>query len=355
VIIRSLWLGAVLRISPSALVAEATESPGDLILRSALADSALRRDWRALRTTPGAGSEILSRTASKATVDGELRLLLGRSASVCGDALASCSCVQVADMAVDETFATFGTRVQPWTADPPAPFAPSEPLADPREFTKDFTGTGAVPRDVRPWLLRSAPITRGATFQAWQTTALHRLTAAIADQVTWEAGATWYHLSGPPSQTFALSDADLLVLAPGLFAGAGWVYGAGFDVETRHLLLANESARAYRPDALIGLADRAFDSAKSAYNAYVKSSSRETLKALADLRKAVIEETQKVSQRAQDLANALWKDLAVAAAPFVVKILSDAANISTGAIAGGLAFVAAAFLAFSYIDAGSYR
>jgi hypothetical protein len=118
----------------------------------------------------------------------------------------------------------------------------------------------------------------------------HAAAPTSADQVTVEAGEARYHLSGPPSQTFAVTDADLPVLAPGLLAGVEWVYVSGFDVETRHLLLANEWARAYRPDALAGLADRALESAKAAYKAYVKSSSRETLKALADLRKAVIEE-----------------------------------------------------------------
>ncbi len=90
------------------------------------------------------------------------------------------------------------------------------------------------------------------------------------------------------------------------------------------------------------------ESARAAYAAYVKSGSRETLKALADLRKAVVEETQRVSQRAQDLAGALWKDLTVAAAPFVLKILADAAKTSSQSVAGGLALAAAVFLVFSF-------
>jgi hypothetical protein len=177
---------------------------------------------------------------------------------------------------------------------------------------------------------------------------LKRLAASIADQTTIEAGQVRYHFRGPPSQICAFADGELATLAPGLFAGTEWVFGAGLDVDVRHLLLANEWARAYRPDSLPGLSTRALDSAKAAYNAYVKSSSRETLKALADLRKAVLEETQKVSQRAQDLAGALWKDLLVASTPFLVKILSDAANIWTNYVAGGLSFAAAIFLEFSY-------
>lgn len=89
--------------------------------------------------------------------------------------------------------------------------------------------------------------------------------------------------------------------------------------------------------------------AKVTYEAHVQSSSRETLKALADLRKNVIDETQKVAQRAQDLTSTLWRDLAVSAAPFVLKIFGDAGKLNSPVISASFYFAAAAFVALSFI------
>jgi hypothetical protein len=87
------------------------------------------------------------------------------------------------------------------------------------------------------------------------------------------------------------------------------------------------------------------ESARLAYGAHAKSASRETLKALADLRKNVADETQRITQRAQDLTASLWRDLAVAAAPFVLRILPVGA--SNGWISIAFPLSAALFLVFS--------
>ena len=88
---------------------------------------------------------------------------------------------------------------------------------------------------------------------------------------------------------------------------------------------------------------------RPAYEAHVQSSSRETLKTLADLRKTVIDETQKVAQRTQDLTAALWRDLAVTATPFVVTILGDAGKSASRTFAAGLYFGSAVFIFISFI------
>jgi hypothetical protein len=62
----------------------------------------------------------------------------------------------------------------------------------------------------------------------------------------------------------------------------------------------------------------------------------------------VIEETQKVTQRAQDMTGALWRDLAVTAAPFVLKILGDAGKLSAPSLAAAFYFAAAAYVALSF-------
>jgi hypothetical protein len=135
-----------------------------------------------------------------------------------------------------------------------------------------------------------------------------------------------------------------------LSQAATWVFLCGLDVEARHIIFASELARANRIDqTFTETVTRALDSAKATYEAHVQSSSRETLKALGELRKTVIEETQKVTQKTQDLTVALWRDLAVTAAPFVLKALGDAGRVTSPTIATGFYFGAAAFITLSFV------
>jgi len=106
-----------------------------------------------------------------------------------------------------------------------------------------------------------------------------------------------------------------------LLKGADWTFTTGArDADTRHLLLAAEWARSHSGGQL---GEGCSESAEAAYGAYVKAGSKDSLKALAELRKTVVDEAQKASQKAQDMAGAMWKDLAVATTPFVIKVLPD--------------------------------
>jgi hypothetical protein len=347
------------------------ERDGVVAFRADLADADLRASWLALRAqrpayldavtlkfdgtdldladnaAPALGDRFQI-TLGEAAVAGELRLLFASALARALNRLDDVACVQIGQMGPDETFVTHRSRFQLWTLDPVPPYAPSEPLSDPRALCTDLTGAGIVPADLRPWLLRVAPAHAAAAFEAWRGAASRRLMAALADQVSMAAGQVVYHFAGPPSRSFSLADDVAVGLFERLTVGAGWVFSDGRDVDTRHLLLASEWARSYRPDALSQLGDGSLESARAAYNAYVKSGSRETLKALADLRQAVIAETQKASERAQDLTSGIWKDLAVAAAPFVLEILPESAKAASRLVAGGLAVAAAVFLVYSF-------
>lgn len=347
------------------------ERPGHLVLRAPLDDGALRAAWLALRAA--VPDYVTAVTITDADVDAileadevpprgqpyrivvesvevadQLRLYFSASLKDNAAALTQANNVLLADMAPQETFSTYRSRLQLWTRDPPEAIAPSEPLPDPRAFAGDFTGGAEVPGDIRPWLLRAEPTARGRAYAAWCELAARRLMAALSDRVSSDQGRVAYHFSGPPACTLSPEDADVTALLPRLQAGAAWVFPEARDADTRHLLLAAEWARTHRRGSPHELGDGSLDSAKAAYAAYVKAGSRETLKALAELRKAVIDETQKAAQRAQDLAGAIWKDLAVAAAPFVLKILPDAGKAANQTLAGIMALSAAAFLVFSF-------
>ena len=67
------------------------------------------------------------------------------------------------------------------------------------------------------------------------------------------------------------------------------------------------------------------------------------------MRRAVIEETQKTVQRTQELAGSLWRDLLIAASPFVLKLLPDTSKISSEFVAKAFLCVAAIYLFGSFL------
>ncbi|TIV70763.1 MAG: hypothetical protein E5V79_06450, partial [Mesorhizobium sp.] len=87
---------------------------------------------------------------------------------------------------------------------------------------------------------------------------------------------------------------------------ATWVYENDRELENRHGLLAAEVARTSFRDgdaqALAGVLGTAFEGARIAYNFGVTQQSKDTLKALGDLRKTVSDDATKLSETTRTLA-----------------------------------------------------
>lgn len=289
-------------------------------------------------------------TVGKQTAVGELRFLLTDALSEeNASRIASASLIRIAEMEANETFSTLMARFEGWTVDAGAPYASSEPLAcSPQKLARTYGNEEVVCADLRPWLLRGAPAAAGNAYTQWKQLASRWVLAALSNEVSVKGGTTNYVFTGPPKRSLEAPAPFDDTLADELQAAANWVYVQGRDPEARHILFSNELARAHNEPLLTHVVKSSLTSAESGYNAHVKSGSRETLKALADLRKAVFEETQKISQRAQDLAGSLWKDVAIAAAPFVLKILPDAGKAAEPIIMAAFPLAAAVFLTFSF-------
>lgn len=288
-------------------------------------------------------------TVKKRAAFGELRFFLSDALTDDNSSrVAAATLVRIAEMDANETFTTLQARYESWTVDAGAPYNASEPLdCSPQKLARDFTKDAAtVVVDLRPWVLRTAPEVAGRSYACWKELASRRVLAALSNEVSTKDEATVYVFTGPPKRELHAPERFDDALSDQLQKAARWVYVEGRDPQARHILFSNELARAHEAQVLATVVARSLESADSGYNAHVKSGSRETLKALADLRKAVFEETQKISQRAQDLAGSLWKDVAIAAAPFVLKILPDAAKVPE--LMAVFPLAAAAFLIFSF-------
>lgn len=358
-------------VSHTARQEDIEERQGLLTLRGDLSNPAICKAWIELRANPP--SYLSSVTIYDAETDSsfsddhtptpeerfrialevvevqsQMHIFFGRSLSSHERKMIVADNIFVADMDTKETFTTYRSRLQAWSNEQSNSFIPYEPFADPRTFANDFTSRGEVPTDIRPWLLLGEPERRGDVFRVWVCMASRRLLAALSDRVSLVDNNVLYHFGGPPACAVSLTEQQLLPLHGRLQECAAWIFPDAKDAETRHLLVAAEWARTYRKGGIVDLGDGSLESARAAYAAYVKAGSKEMLKALADLRKSVVDECQKATQKAQDLAGAMWKDLAISALPFAVKAMPESTKAQGQGISSLLALGAAAYLIFSF-------
>jgi hypothetical protein len=156
----------------------------------------------------------------------------------------------------------------------------------------------------------------------------------MANEVAEAEGRTVVTFSGPRKERVDLDRAgwDAEALFPRLNDAARWFLENPRETEIRHTLLSHEIAREWPPAARslgagIGQAlSEALEAAQLAYRAHLLEKSRDGLKAMSDLRKALGDETSRIADRARALITGLWRDAAVAAAALTIRIVEDFAN-----------------------------
>ena len=288
-------------------------------------------------------------TIRKSVVDGDAVFVFATAAIQHIQSGAPARLVACLELDARAGFLCRGLKVEPWVLEAPLEVPAETVPINPRKLVKDFVPEREIADDLSPWLRIQAPALKSSLYEAWSAQAARRLLGSLVNAALQEDGEIWLQANGPPMLRVPAAAMHLRDGLDELLAGTEWVYLAGEDRDARHLIFAVELARATRPDMPFREGIRqAREAAITTYAAHVQSASRETLKALADLRKTVIDETQKVTQRAQDLTSGLWRDVAVSAAPFVIKILGDTAKQPNGAVSAGFYFAAAAFVAVSF-------
>lgn len=232
--------------------------------------------------------------------------------------------LHVADLPLECTFQARGLEVTSWKYDQDLVAQPSPDSINPLKFVADFVPTREVPQDLSPWLLLSPPAQPSTMFESWRAVSARRILSGLVSCALADNDAVWLQISGPPIFKIRADDPQLIDSWEMLTKVAHWVFLSGLDVEARHILFNCELTRADRAGQTFATTlERAFDAAQVAYEAHVQSSSRETLKALAELRKVVIEETQKVAQRTQEMTSGLVRTFIILGIPLTLKVLSN--------------------------------
>lgn len=225
-----------------------------------------------------------------------------------------------------------GTRViGPWGRNQDAVI--SATTKSPRTLVKEFGGERKVPDDVRLWLAAetlSEHFNHPAT-QVWVSAASAALISCLPDEIDAENGALKFR--GPPRLALPRFDGATDPLDfdtySTLLAAVAWVFENEREAEMRHILLAAELARSGAVAQSTGMFLKqnlvhALESAKVAYQMAVAETGRDTLKVLSDLRKAVTEETAKLSDMGRQLTAAVAAAVATGIGLIATRVATNA-------------------------------
>lgn len=193
-------------------------------------------------------------------------------------------------------------------------FAPTPTGCDPRKVVRELARERLVTAQIDHWLMRDLevdpPLTHWA-FVTWAKSAFAILLRCLSDEVE-EDGNLLFR--GPPLSRLT-PEADL-VAALGLEGmravqrAAAWVFESSVEMRPRHDLFAPEIARTAHSGHGAGSTFRlaagpALEGATMARAFGLSEVSRDSLKAMTDLRKAVGEEIGKLSETTRSIAAAV--------------------------------------------------
>jgi hypothetical protein len=209
-----------------------------------------------------------------------------------------------------------------------APFAPAAFVASPRRAVREVGNVRLVPERIGQWLAVD-PATLpwlDPAFQVWAGMAAPNLVRSLANEVDDDVVT----FRGPPLVRLLMSNpAPATAMGAKNFAAlsnaASWVFDNEREMEMRHGLFASEIARLANRDqdayGTIGrLASDGLESARIAYGLNLSQVSRDSLKAQADLRKAVSDETSRLSDGTRTLAGAVATSLSAGLGVVLAKL-----------------------------------
>lgn len=200
---------------------------------------------------------------------------------------------------------TRALRFAPWGDK--EPFSAQPVLASPAKVVR-VLGPGGPGSQIDRWLLLEESKDIGDdALRPWRLRGTAKLVSALAQEIEPDGKLLF---RGPPPTRFAVDQVDLEASSfKALQAATFWVFENSREVENRHGLLAAEIARASLRDGnvsdLAAILQSAFEGARIAYGFGVTQQSKDTLKALSDLRKAVSDDASKLSDTTRTLGAAI--------------------------------------------------
>lgn len=257
----------------------------------------------------------------------------------------------------DRKFKTRGFEVEPWIDDDfgePVQLVKFE--VGPRRIVRCQSASFMAPVSIEPWLLVSGEDEADAGFAVWKEVASDMLARSFPNELFCDGEIQCVTLFGQPQRKLDFGPATSRVSIPfeWMQLAAKWIYFDGSDNDVRHTFLSSELGRDWPPGASFsdGLRTKlsgALDTAELLYKAHLRSGIKDTLKALADLRKTLADDVQKLLQQAKDLSASVWRDIAVAVGVLAIRFTLDGAKSGTSVSAFGWIYILVAiYISISY-------
>lgn len=233
-------------------------------------------------------------------------------------------------------FETFAYTVSPWAKEPtneePCPLSSSSYTQSLtkgiiRYYSSDFT----PPEKVSSWILKTQINLDNKALAIWKEFSCKELLKSLTNEL-YVSDVKMIGLSGKPPRKITFgNEVDCVASFSTIQAAAKWIYLEGEEVELKHTFLSNELAREWPDNTSFcsGISSKlpsAFESARLLYKAHIRASSKDTIKALGDLRKNLADDTQKIVQQSRDLTSSMWKDVALTISTIIIKYTLDAAK-----------------------------
>ncbi|WIX01156.1 hypothetical protein QK899_11480 [Pseudomonas sp. AR5] len=210
-------------------------------------------------------------------------------------------------------------------------FVESPRTKSPRLLVKESANVRTVPEDVRHWLLAEGHGLDGddSLHMVWAMYAIDALSRCFANEI--DTTGSNLSFKGPPKLSLTIKEAvegdtqmalkDFEVVQD----AAVWVFENAREAEVKHILLSAEIARSGRADGEVQQyfkenLSAALDCAKIAYQMSVSEITKDTLKSLGDLRKAVTEETSKATEATRQAITAISTALTVGMGLIVARL-----------------------------------
>jgi hypothetical protein len=259
---------------------------------------------------------------------------------------------------IENGFNTRAFSVEPWLNDSSTVVDQEEKNTNdisPRRLVRCQSPALLAPIRIEPWILVGSIPAHCPAISVWQEISSQMIARSLTNELYKDGELAKAILSGQPSRKLELG-----IFQPNnipfntLQEAATWVYLEGEDVEVRHTFLSSELARAWIPNISFceGLSEKlevALDSARLLYKAHLRSGSKDIIKALADLRKTLADEVQKLLQQSRDLSSAVWRDVVIAIGVVGVRFTMD--SVKANQVTDGFAliyFVVALYICVSY-------
>jgi hypothetical protein len=231
-------------------------------------------------------------------------------------------------------FATYSTLICRWGG--PREFDwPKNELESPRKLVRDRTHY-KTPAEIAPWLLARPPRRSSESFEGWRREAIQQLSFCLPFEIIKaENGGTQVVLKGPRSTSIRVAVA-LAVQEDTVFTilneAALWVYSGQRDAESKFTFLNYHLSLDWKdedpwPLGAVGTLPASLASARDAFSFHLQDESRDALRSLSDLRRALQDEVAKVQQASRDLLSALWRDFAIAAGVIAIRYVPGMSSI----------------------------